>query len=274
MKDYRNYHFQQDVQPPPRDLSKDKHRIRPEANIWGLGAVMWSLMTLNEIEDLSGVVDQILQGVGPAVRSFDGTNILRKPDPEVKKRYRPELFNLIQQCTRIKPGDRPRPDVLLQEVHRHMISCMEREMEVLAQTNDRTPMVVACIRNEINTLPDGGQDFKKASHFWRDFAGHLLWVPKEWGPLCPPLAPDVLSADETWPSQVRARFEQDWDAAVRDRDGKAVAMASVSRLDSGGQKRTAVDAFDDEDAPFEWDDGDYQLQPPPLQHPRTRLRWK
>src|ERR1700759_2479217 len=102
MTDFRNYYFVQDIHPNLRTqvgINRKFHRIRPEANIWALGAIMWNLVTLEEIETLSNRVDFILNGQNTTARGFDGINILKRPDPEIKRRYSPKLWQLICECT-------------------------------------------------------------------------------------------------------------------------------------------------------------------------------
>lgn len=230
MRDPRTYHFEQDVRPdfrPFGGVRRWHHRIRPEANIWAVGAVMWSLTTLGEIEGLSSAVDDILAGTrGYAHRAFcasDHGDVVAAAGfaglpPAVTERYSPDLLALIRACLRLRPSDRPPPDRLVQEVEARLCACMERETERLAHTHDRTSLVVALHDNEINALPDGGQAFHKHRFFWRDFADHLLWMPRNWGPLCPPEAPVQLPMNPQWPSPLRKRAERDWAVAIRDRE--------------------------------------------------------
>jgi hypothetical protein len=86
MTDIRHWYFRQEISPRLRNsigVNRSFHRIRPEANIWAIGAIMWSLVTMNEIEVLSYRVDDILKGGTIAAREFDGINILNRPSPEV-----------------------------------------------------------------------------------------------------------------------------------------------------------------------------------------------
>lgn len=99
MTDPGRYYFSQDVAPKfdaKAKLERKFHRIRPEANIWALGAVMWSLVTLGEIEELSERVDNVLRGKGLAAHNFDGKIILRQPGSEITERYSPKLWELIE----------------------------------------------------------------------------------------------------------------------------------------------------------------------------------
>ncbi|KIX07187.1 uncharacterized protein Z518_01840 [Rhinocladiella mackenziei CBS 650.93] len=78
MKDYRNYYFRQDVPASPSTLPRDLDRIRPEANLWGIGAIMWSLTTPEEVEILRQRVNDILPGTRPAYRTFNGHDVIER----------------------------------------------------------------------------------------------------------------------------------------------------------------------------------------------------
>ncbi|KIW28415.1 uncharacterized protein PV07_08082 [Cladophialophora immunda] len=222
MQDWRMYHFDGDVNPRfPSNRDTSLHRIRPEANIWAIGAVMWSLMTMGEIDELSEKVDDILLGEGPAWRTFDGTNVLHTVDPEIMSRYSLELIELIQECTSLRPADRPPPNRLVQDILENLQKCFAREEEVFRQTQDPTPLIVAFDQNQINDFPDGGANFTKRSYFWDDFADHLLWGPKELDLLCPPAAPQFLNFDDRWPLPLRRKINERWRQAVLKRDRRA-----------------------------------------------------
>ena len=227
-----HYYFRQDVHPDIKrkvgDLDRKFHRIRPEANIWAMGAVMWNLVTLKEIEVLDDKVHKILFGENAVARAFDGRNIVKRADPEVKRRYSPKLWELICECLQMRPGDRPPPSRLLSEIEIGMQECMEREQEAYGQTGDLMPIKVAFEENQINTLPDGGAHFHKHINFWPDFADHLLWTPREWGPLCPPEAPRRVNFEaDGLPSPLRRRQEQRWNEALEERDMRIAAQSAA-----------------------------------------------
>lgn len=223
----RYYYFSQDVHRDVKkqvgDLNRKYHRIRPEANIWAMGAVMYTLVTLDEVEVLDDKVEKILRGEArPGV--FDGKNILKRKDSPVKRRYSPKLWELICDCLQMIPGDRPAPSRLLAQIELGMNECMEREQEAYERTGDLMPIKVAFEQNQINSLPDGGAQFSKHMHFWPDFADQLLWTPREWGSLCPPEAPRRLNfGTDGLPSPLRRRQEERWEQALEERDRRIAA---------------------------------------------------
>ena len=228
MTDYRHYHFSGDLHPHTRarvGIDRKYHRVRPEANIWTLGAVMWSLVTLREIEELGSKVEDILEGAVATRRSFDGKNVLKRLDQEIKNRYSPELWSLIQECTRLKPGDRPPPSRLLGDITAGLQKCVEREEERVRQTNDPAEYNVAFDPSHIHDLPDGGADFPKSMQFWHEFAEGFLWAPREWGTICPPDAPRALAFGiDGLPSPLIHRQQQRWREGIAERDRKRAAQ--------------------------------------------------
>ena len=184
---------------------------------------------MDEIESLSAKVDKILTGQNATARSFDGTNILKRPDPEIKRRYSPKLWQLICECTKMKPGDRPPPSRLLVDIETAMAECMERESAEYSRTGNAEAVAVAFIENQIDHFPDGGAKFHKHMNFWNEYADHLLWTPQEWGPLCPPEAPqDVNFAVEGMPSPLVRRQVQRWEEVLEERDRRRAAQIAAA----------------------------------------------
>ncbi|KIV82570.1 hypothetical protein PV11_04671 [Exophiala sideris] len=135
MQDYRKYYFHQ-----PGSSSttrRDQHKILAQANLWAFGAVMYSMITLNEIDDLSTRVNDILMGTPSARRSFDGTNTIKRFDPSVTYRYTPKLLNLVQACMRLRPQDRPDPQTLRRDVEQGLAECQDRENAQLSTVEHR-----------------------------------------------------------------------------------------------------------------------------------------
>jgi hypothetical protein len=228
MRAPHRYYFQQDVYLNLKKMAGPErrfHRIRQEANIWAIGAVMWNLITLDEIEVLSDKVNLILYGSNTTASAFDGKNIMKIPPPVIEQRYSPKLWDLVCECLRMKPGDRPPPSRLLSEIETAMQECMEREQAEYRRTGDLAPLMVAFKENQINDLPDGGAQFRKGQYFWSDFAEHLLWTPRDWGPLCPPEAPRRMDfGADGLPSPLRRRQEQRWEEALEERDRRRAAQ--------------------------------------------------
>ncbi|EXJ73195.1 NEK protein kinase [Cladophialophora psammophila CBS 110553] len=269
MTAWHRYHFGDDVDPRfPPNTNPALRRIRPEANIWAIGAVMWSLMTLEEIDELSDRVIDILMGEGPAWLTFGGTNVLDRADPEIRKRYSPELFELIQECTSLRPGSRPPPSRLLQDVLANMEKCFEQEEEMFRHTNDRAPITVAFAQDHFNDLPDGGANLNRQCVFWDDFADHLLWDKKEWDFVCPPAAPRELNFDDSWPRQIRERLEERWKEAVLRRD-----RGAAQNNDGGGKLSGQQETLPRASGGLATRSHDQRIPEPQGERPRKRMTW-
>ena len=249
MNDFRNYYFGQDIHPGLKalgGLGRKCHRIRPEANIWAMGAIMWSMVTLNEIEELSQKVDQVLGGQDPGARNFDGERLLKRPDPEISRRYSSQLWRLIVQCTKLKPDDRPSPTALVSQIEAAMKDCCTKANAEYERTGDTTPFSVAFAENEIDQLPDGGARFKKDRLFWYEFGDHLLWTPRHWGLLAPPDMPiHVDLGFEGLPDELAVRQRQRWNEAVDERNKRRAAAMVASfgfalPTTSSGQQATTT----------------------------------
>jgi hypothetical protein len=234
MTDYKKYYF---IQPGINSLRRDEHKILAQANIWAVGAVMWSLLTLDEIDDLSDRINDILVG---KTRTFDGTNVVKRFHPGVNRRYSSELLELVQACLRMRTQDRPSPQDLFRDVGRHLRQCQENETERVEKTGNSDHLKVACAPSEISKLPDGGANFEKNEDFWRAYADHLLWIPQEADLPCPPTAPDDLPVNINWPAGLREKLRQRWASAIKARIGQQSTRPSSP---SEVRKRTASTAF-------------------------------
>ncbi len=240
MTDYKKYYF---IQPGINSLRRDEHKILAQANIWAVGAVMWSLLTLDEIDDLSDRINDILMG---KTRTFDGMNIVKRFHPGVNRRYSSELLELVQACLRMRTQDRPSPQDLFRDVRRHLRHCQQKETEGVEKTGNWEHLNVACSPSEISKLPDGGANFEKNEAFWRAYADHLLWIPREADLPCPPFAPDELPVNTNWPAKLREQLKQRWASAIKARNGQQSTRPSPP---SEGRKRTASTAFPDGEEP-------------------------
>ncbi|KAK5377634.1 hypothetical protein LTR20_002095 [Exophiala xenobiotica] len=234
MTDYKKYYF---IQPGINSLRRDEHKILAQANIWAVGAVMWSLLTLDEIDDLSDRINDILMG---KTRTFDGTNIVKRFHPGVNRRYSSELLEIVQACLRMRTQDRPSPQDLFRDVGRHLRQCQQNETERVKKTGNSDYLNVACAPSEISKLPDGGANFEKNEDFWRAYADHLLWIPQEADLPCPPSAPDELPVNINWPTVLRGKLTQRWASAIKAQIGQqSTRPLPLSEV----RKRTASTAF-------------------------------
>ena len=215
MQDPHNYYFGKNASKEWQ--SRNEHHICPKANIWAIGAIMWSLMTLEDVHEFSDRVNRILMGETEACAAFDGTNIINNFSPTVMSRYSKALLKIIKRCTRVQPGERPSARVLHRDLKLHM-SHVRHEINILHDSDDDSQFRVY-LGNDINRLPDGDANLSpKDDSFWKDFADYLIWLPVGWGPLCPPSAPATLPLCEEWPDGLRKKFRTRWQAAVRMRD--------------------------------------------------------
>ncbi|KAI1609090.1 kinase-like domain-containing protein [Exophiala viscosa] len=240
MQDYRKYYFHQPG--TSSTIQRDQHKILAQANLWAVGAVMYSMITMNEIDDLSERVNDLLMGTPLARRTFDGTNIIKRFDPGVTRQYSPELLSLVQACLRIRPQDRPSPQTLRRDAERGLSQCQDRETAQLGTEGRRERLIVACGPGEMGNLPDGGANFEKDETFWRSFAEHLLWIPKDWDVPCPPNPPESLPANPNWPDALRERVQERWAAAVQEQREQAPTTSSQY---THSRKRTASAAFEE-----------------------------
>lgn len=104
---------------PPRDangvpVDKAKHPIGPEANVWGVSAIIYLIMTLQDGEQLSQLVNDKLNYSDPTKPLPEGElEILSSTDfghgaaSSSSDDYSPQLKRAVIMCTRIQPSKRP-----------------------------------------------------------------------------------------------------------------------------------------------------------------------
>jgi len=104
---------------PPRDangvpVDKARHPIGPEANVWGVGAIIYLLMTLQDGEQLSQLVNDKLNYSDPMKTLPEGDFDLLSPNDfghgaasPTSDDYSPQLKRAVIMCTRIQPSQRP-----------------------------------------------------------------------------------------------------------------------------------------------------------------------
>lgn len=218
LTDLRRYYFQNDADSvdldPHNPNPRTQHRIRSEANIWVVGAVMWALTTLGDIKLLSQNINGILMGDRDACATFDGVNTIMPFGKSVEERYSYTLRRLIQKCTRMVPEFRPSVHSLL-EIIEPQIQELEREVEAIKFHGNDSRIKVYFKGDEFNGLPEGDADLPpKTEKFWSDFANHLIWQPPECELCCPPSAPTRLTLTERCPDAVRRSVQRKWKSAV------------------------------------------------------------
>lgn len=232
MLDLGRYYFQEDTDSgdfaPHNPNPRTQHRIRCEANVWSVGAVMWALTTLGDIRLLSQRINDILMGKRDACATFDGHNVISGFGKSIKDRYSQTLLRLIQKCTRMKPLLRPSVYTVLQTIEPQTQE-LEREVEAIRITGDESRLKVYFKGNEFNGLPEGDADLPpKTPKFWSDFANNLIWQPPESEIFCPPSAPVKLRFTERCPDPVRRSVQRKWKAAVQLRDRNKFPLTTKS----------------------------------------------
>jgi hypothetical protein len=174
---------------------------------------------MDEIETLSHTVHNILYGSSPAARAFDGSYILKRADPEVRRRYSSQLWDVICECTRMQPDRRPTPSQLLAQIQAGVSACVNRVAVEFAATGDATPYEVALEGTHLQELTDGGAQFRKHNNFWNDFGDQMLWSPRNIKVLAPPEAPRWIDFNaHGMPTPLVQRQEQRWAEAISYRD--------------------------------------------------------
>jgi len=236
MTDPKKYYF---MQPGINPSQRDQHKILSKANIWAVGAVMWSLTSLGEIQTLSNQTDAILMGIFP----LDGVNILQEFEVSVTRNYSPQLLGMIKKCLRMRTQDRPTAEDLFREVFLLRQECLEKETERANRTGDWQPLYLWCTPDELNELGSGDAiSDDKDSTFWETFAERLIWVHQGSCLPCPPSAPERLSMNPSWPEALRQRLERRWATAIKHRDER---IRPPSSANTESRKRTASEALAD-----------------------------
>ena len=115
------YPFKRYLDPTKRILSKRQHPVGPEANLWGAGIMVYLLMTLEDSSIISDELDEELDEHFNKKYSTDPGSSRRRSSgglctvDEINTRlprqdaadYSWQLKELVRQCTRIQPQDRP-----------------------------------------------------------------------------------------------------------------------------------------------------------------------
>ena len=94
-----------------RQVSKlfGRKHVTPASSIWAFGAIIWELMTLRDISELSDLVDSQVRRL-PFGGSMQGSAIDAQhlePLGSNAPRYSAELQELILECLKLIPEERP-----------------------------------------------------------------------------------------------------------------------------------------------------------------------
>ena len=200
-----NWIFSFPFKPAPREPGRTRieplearHRITGAANIWAIGMVMYQLVTLDEPNEVSKMVDQMDENT---YMVQDG-RILRSLSTKQHPDYSEGLFKLILECLTMTPEKRPTPKRALEKIDRWLQEYHEYvQMDLTMQEGPK----VFYKGNSINYMTPGGYDFELSDHWWRRwFNRHEVWLDERWGRLRPPYRPEQL---DPWPKEKHDRDE-------------------------------------------------------------------
>jgi len=189
-------------------LDRASLQVDIQSSIWPIGAVMYQLATLDEADVLDDVVEDIL---AENRQEYEDGGIIDHvtTQQEADREYSDDLRELIRDCLKLRPKDRPTPTELTSRTMRGLQACFDREANLAKVTNGASEarLHVMSAENSINQLREGRYHFDRDDAFWRRFVRDLMWVPGEWGDLMPPSIPANLEAPREWPEQMRAAFK-------------------------------------------------------------------
>jgi hypothetical protein len=201
------------------------HIITTQTNLWAMAAVLWTLMTGREIEDVDIVLKNLLRNRHPPHEDFvDPMEPGMGRGQDSLNEYSKELRYLVRDCLKLIPKNRPGLHELRMRVDHGIQACEAHEADYNRcyphqPTSRRKAYFHA---NEIKDAPRGGANYNLDAAFWKRFVAASLLVPEEWGMLLPPTAPDDLKLNNKWSSDLQKRWLQNVKqarAGKRRRDG-------------------------------------------------------
>lgn len=108
-------------------LNKRSHPVSAESNVWGVGAIIYLLMTLRDGEELSRIVDRKLDYRAPSKPNpppswdvLDLNDFGPGPGTNESEDYSPQLKQAVMMCTRIVPSQRPDPGAMIERLKFYM----------------------------------------------------------------------------------------------------------------------------------------------------------
>jgi serine/threonine protein kinase len=204
----------------PRESSRTRieppfaqHRITAAGNVWAIGMVMYQLATLDEPQGINNIVEQMNENLyerqdGKVLRSI---TTLQHPD------YNEGLFDLILDCLKMTPEERPTPDRALKIINGWLQEYHERVQMDTTLLNGPKVFYKA---NNINHMTPGGCAFDLPDRWWRGwFNRHEIWLDERWGRLIPPYRPQHL---DPWPREKHGRDEVLVPGSALHREGQRV----------------------------------------------------
>lgn len=257
MRDPNRYFFDRDTEDdeprpyPSGEKPRDQHRILSGANVWAVGAVMWILASHGDIRELSKRINSILMGDRAARDTWDRTNLIGLHEFG-EAQYSAELLELIQECTRLKPEERPSAASLLDTTELRMQK-IERDLGAIGLDGLGEGLKVHFKSDDFKALPRGDAVLPPLpEYFWLDYANHLVWEPPGAELVCPPSAPRDLVVTERCPDAVTRNLTRRWKTAIRRRDNPRVspppAPAGPALPENARGRKRRADEMDQDEA--------------------------
>jgi hypothetical protein len=160
--------------------------------------VMYQLVTLDEPYEVSRMVDRMNER---RLRTQNG-RVLRSLTILQSSNYGEDLFELILDCLKMVPEERPTPEKALDTINGWLQDYHECiQMDLTIQDGPK----VFYKANDINYMTPGGYDFDLSDKWWRGyFNRNEAWLDERWGRLKPPNRPEQL---DPWPKEKHNRDE-------------------------------------------------------------------
>ncbi|KAI6804518.1 hypothetical protein KC361_g86 [Hortaea werneckii] len=239
------------------------------ANVWGIGIIIWSLITLEETDETLGWDDEVLEkrtgGTGPEFDAIWARQKVPDVDKNAEKFYSKELVSLMRECLRFEPDAR--------------ISLLRLRRRILKHTQDGR------LTNGLRSAEKDDDGFRrdirfKASKYPLNGLAHdVRGIPKGFGGMhkLPVPSSDGDSSDDDDLGGPRG-------AEITVRGSQSAARGALERHESqavageegvhGGERRIAGERAEGEDVTD--NDGAQANQQPegnaPGRPPRIKLR--
>jgi hypothetical protein len=167
------------------------HKAIPQTNLWAIAAIMWSLITGQEISDLHYGITPILNKPYPGSDPY--TAVLNGSSSYLRQHYSNDLLNLVTDCLKLLPEQRPSLEELRDRISVGMTNAVAEANGPFNRHHGSTARLeVAYKYNEIARYAVGTANYDLNEEFWDNFVRGTLFTPEEWGPLHPPTAPPAL----------------------------------------------------------------------------------
>lgn len=181
-------------------LLGNKH-ITPSADLWAFAAIIWELMTLRDITELSDAVDSQVR-LAPFGKSVRGSPVhkaqLMLPLGSNAPRYSAELQTLIAECLELDPAERLSSSYVLRETLRNTLEKYDILCRDIKAGYDRhSEMELVNIQGVYHYPPRtfGNAQLELDETFWQKYAASVaLWRDEELPLDIPPGGEEHLTA--------------------------------------------------------------------------------